>query len=133
MPTRLVVLSAVAAALSGHARADVLTVAQVLPLEGSAELSTHIANAADIAREVSQAGGIVGRVRRELISADCPGDQRAESAAPLLSILKKREYPRFCASADRYECTLRRFISIRYAAEPQKGWSFPDEETGAQL
>ncbi|MDB0529733.1 hypothetical protein LBW56_23985 [Ralstonia solanacearum] len=84
MPTRLVVLSAVMAALSGHARADVLTVAQVLPLEGSAELSTHIANAADIAREVSQAGGIAGRVRRELISADCPGDQRAESAAPFV-------------------------------------------------
>ncbi len=81
MPTRLVVLSAVAAALSGHARADVLTVAQVLPLEGSAELSTRsIADTADIAREVSQAG----RVRRELISADCPGDQRAESAAPFV-------------------------------------------------
>ncbi len=49
MPTRLVVLSAVAAALSGHARADVLTVAQVLPLEGSAELSTR--SIADIVRE----------------------------------------------------------------------------------
>ncbi|MDB0544455.1 hypothetical protein LBW62_24770 [Ralstonia solanacearum] len=85
MPTRLVVLSAVAAALSGHARADVLTVAQVLPLEGSAELSTRsIADTADIAREVSQAGGIAGRVRRELMSADCPGDQRAESAAPFV-------------------------------------------------
>lgn len=52
MPTRLVVLSAVAAALSEHARAEVLTVAQVLPLEGSAELSTRsIADTADIARE----------------------------------------------------------------------------------
>lgn len=52
MPTRLVVLSAVAAALSGHARADVLTVAQVLPLEGSAELSARsIADTADIVRE----------------------------------------------------------------------------------
>ncbi|WP_155739112.1 hypothetical protein [Ralstonia solanacearum] len=107
MPTRLVVLSAVAAALSGHARADVLTVAQVLPLEGSAELSTRsIADTADIARE---------------------------NRPPLLAILNEWEYPRFCASADRYECTLRRFISIRYAAEPQKGWVFPDEETGMQL
>ncbi len=67
MPTRRVVLSAVAAALSGHARADVLTVAQVLPLEGSAELSTHIANAADIdPRKVNQTGGIAGRAGRVL-------------------------------------------------------------------
>lgn len=41
MPKRLAVLPAVVAALStGQARADVLTVAQVLPLEGSVELST---------------------------------------------------------------------------------------------
>ncbi len=67
MPTRLVVLSAVVAALSGHAGADVLTVAQVLPLEGSAELSTRsIANAADIAREVSLADDTIDRVGRAL-------------------------------------------------------------------
>ncbi|MGA4045441.1 hypothetical protein ACI2VF_02245 [Ralstonia nicotianae] len=67
MPTRLVVLPAVVAALSGHARADVLTVAQVLPLEGSAELSTRsIADAADIARKVSKAGGIIGHAGRVL-------------------------------------------------------------------
>ncbi|CCF95856.1 hypothetical protein B7R78_0020150 [Ralstonia solanacearum] len=60
MPTRLVVLSAVAAALSGHARADVLTVAQVLPLEGSAELSTRsVADAANIdPRKVNQAAAL---------------------------------------------------------------------------
>ncbi|MHA6848871.1 ABC transporter substrate-binding protein [Ralstonia syzygii] len=65
MPKRLAVLSAVAAALStGHARADVLTVAQVLPLQGSAELSTHaIADAAGIyLRKVNQAGGINGHI-----------------------------------------------------------------------
>lgn len=85
MPKRLVVLSAVVAALSGHARADVLTVAQVLPLEGSAELSTRsIADAADIARE-GQQGRRHHRPRGaqiELMSADYLCDQRTESVGP---------------------------------------------------
>ncbi|MGE1004900.1 ABC transporter substrate-binding protein [Ralstonia pseudosolanacearum] len=72
MPKRLAVLPAVVAALStGQARADVLTVAQVLPLEGSVELSTRaIADAADIyLRKVNQAGGINGHIIK-LVTVD---------------------------------------------------------------
>ncbi|WP_353627700.1 ABC transporter substrate-binding protein [Ralstonia pseudosolanacearum] len=56
-------LSAAVAALSiGHAQADVLTVAQVLPLEGSVEPSTRAtADAAEIyLRKVNELGGING-------------------------------------------------------------------------
>ena len=64
MSKRLAVLSAAVAALSiiGHAQADVLTVAQVLPLEGSVEPSTRAtADAAELyLRKVNELGGING-------------------------------------------------------------------------
>lgn len=76
-----------AAFVAAHAAADVVTVAQVLPLEGSVELSTRAtADAAELyLRRVNDSGGVNGHtIKVVTVNASSDLDKAAQRTAEVI-------------------------------------------------
>lgn len=90
---RIAMLGTLASAfLAGHAAADVVTVAQVLPLEGSVEPSTRAtAEAAEVyLRRVNDAGGVNGHTIK-VVTVN--GTSNLDTAAQRTADIVKQQHP----------------------------------------